>query len=64
MESVFATSSESTADQRERMGELQKECFSDVGREEIQERFIAEGFGWIFAIENQTIMGKVDINWC
>lgn len=62
MEFVFASSNQITAHQRARILELQKECFSHVSRKEIQESFIAEGFGWIFAFENQIIVGQVELH--
>src|SRR5713101_5658443 len=61
LEVVFVRLGELTSGQRQRIGELQKECFSHVSREEIEECFIAEGFGWIFAYENMIIVGQVEL---
>ena len=61
MEVIFVPVSELTFDQRQRIGELQKECFSHVSREEIEECFIAACFGWIFAYENAIIVGQVEL---
>ncbi|HEX9240157.1 MAG TPA: GNAT family N-acetyltransferase [Candidatus Bathyarchaeia archaeon] len=62
MEVVFVRLSDLTSGQRQRIKELQKECFSHVSREEVEECFIAEGFGWIFAYENATIAGQVELH--
>jgi len=62
LEVVFVPLSELTSSQKQRIGELQKECFSHVSREEIRECFIAEGFGWIFAYENRLIVGQVELH--
>ncbi len=59
---VFVPLDELSSGQRQRRGELQKECFSHVSREEIQECFIAEGFGRIFAYENGLIVGQVELH--
>jgi hypothetical protein len=58
LELVFVPLGEVTSGQRLRIRELQKECFSQVSREEIQECFIAEGFGWILAYENGLIVSR------
>jgi predicted N-acetyltransferase YhbS len=62
LEVVFVHLSELTSGQKERIKELQKECFSHVSHEEIQQCFIAEGFGWIFAYENGLIVGQVELH--
>lgn len=62
MEVVFVPLGELTVGQKQRIGELQKECFSHVSREDIQECFISEGFGWIFARENGLIVGQLELH--
>ena len=62
MEVVFASSNQIAAHQRKRLRDLQEECFTHVSREEIEECFIAVGFGWILAFENQTIVGQVELH--
>jgi predicted N-acetyltransferase YhbS len=62
LEVVFAPVGELTSGQIQRMGELRKECFSQVSREEVQECFIAKAFGWIFAYENGLIVGQVGLH--
>jgi len=62
LEVVFVPLGELTSMQRQRIGELQKECFSHVSRKEIEECFIAEGFGWILAYENGLILGQVELH--
>ncbi len=62
MELVFVDSSQLTRRQRQRITELQKECFSHVSREDIEECFIAEGFGWIFSYENRVIVGQLELH--
>jgi GNAT superfamily N-acetyltransferase len=62
LEIIFAPLSELTFDQRQTIGELQKECFGHVSREEIEECFIAEGFGWIFAYVNAITVGQVELH--
>ena len=62
LEIVFVPLGELTPDQRQRIRELQSECFNHVSREEIEECFIAEGFGWIFARENGLIVGQVELH--
>src|SRR5712691_8162924 len=61
LEVIFVRLSELSSGQIRRIKELQKECFSHVSREEIEECFIAEGFGWIFAYENMIIVGQVEL---
>jgi predicted N-acetyltransferase YhbS len=61
-EVVFVRLGELTPGQKQRIMELQKECFSHVSREEIEECFIARGFGWIFAYENGLIVGQVELH--
>ena len=46
-----------TPSQKESILKLQKECFSDVDRQSIEEDFIAESFARIFALKNQEIVG-------
>ena len=53
MEVVFVRLGDLTSGQRQRIKELQKECFSRVSR---------EGFGWIFAYENGFIVGQVELH--
>jgi len=62
LELVFVSLSGLTPGQTQRIKELQKECFSDVSREDIQQCFIAEGFGWIFAYENGIIVGQIELH--
>jgi ribosomal protein S18 acetylase RimI-like enzyme len=62
LEVVFVRLSELTSGQIQRIKELQKECFSHVSREEVEDCFIAEGFGWIFAYENGLIVGQVELH--
>jgi ribosomal protein S18 acetylase RimI-like enzyme len=62
LEVVFVRLSELTSGRIQRIKELQKECFSHVSREEIEECFIAEGFGWIFAYEHGLIVGQVELH--
>ena len=46
--------------QKIRIKELQKECCGHISRKEIEECFIAESFGWIFACRDDTIIGQVE----
>ncbi len=62
MELVIVGSSQLTSPQTQRVKELQKECFSHVSQEDIQQCFIAEGFGWIFACENRLIIGQLELH--
>jgi len=62
LEVVFVRLSELTSGQIQRIKELQKACFSHVNRKEIEECFIAERFGWIFAYENAVIVGQVELH--
>ena len=62
MEVVFVRLSELTSGQIQRIRELQKECFSHVSQEEVEECFAAEGFGWILAYEKAIIVGRVELH--
>jgi hypothetical protein len=62
LEVVFVALSELTSGQIQRIKELQKECFSHVSQEEVEECFIAEGFGWMFAYESAMIVGQVELH--
>ncbi|OLE90663.1 MAG: hypothetical protein AUF79_09350 [Crenarchaeota archaeon 13_1_20CM_2_51_8] len=62
LEVIFVRQSDLASSQRQRIKELQKECFGHVNREELEECFIAEGFGWIFAYEIGLIVGQVELH--
>lgn len=47
--------------EKSRLKELQKECFSSVSREEVEQNFIAEPFGMIFASEGGVIVGQSEV---
>ncbi len=47
--------------QKRRVKELQEECFSRVDRKEIEECFIAKGFGWVFACQTDSIVGQIEL---
>lgn len=54
---IFVPEAEFTPSQKESILKLQKECFSDVDRQSIEEDFIAESFARIFALTGQEIVG-------
>lgn len=54
---ILVQEAELTPSQKESIFKLQKECFSDVDRQSIEEDFIAESFARIFALKNQGIVG-------
>jgi len=58
---IFVQTDELSQGQRLRTNELQRECFSHVSREEIEECFIAANFGWIFAYENGAMIGQLEL---
>jgi ribosomal protein S18 acetylase RimI-like enzyme len=58
---IFVQTDELSQSQRSRINELQKECFSHVSREDVEECFIAPNFGWIFAYENGAIIGQLEL---
>src|SRR2546425_10067573 len=62
LEVIFVRQSDLASSQRQRIKELQKECFGHVNREELEERFIAEGLGRIFAYEIELIVGQVELH--
>ena len=61
MQPIFVQTVELSQSQRSRINELQRNCFSRVSREEIEECFIAPSFGWIFANENGAIIGQLEL---
>ena len=61
MQPIFVQTVELSQSQRSRINELQRNCFSRVSREEIEECFIAPSFGWIFAYENGAIIGQLEL---
>lgn len=50
-----------TSSQKVTVKKLQKECFSDVPQQSINEDFIAKEFGKIFAYKDQKIVGMVGL---
>jgi predicted acetyltransferase len=58
---LFVPTEQLSSAQKLRIKELQKECFSHVSRRNIEEFFIAESFGWIFAYENARIVAQVEL---
>jgi predicted acetyltransferase len=40
---------------------LQHECFNHVSQAEISECFIAKSFGWVFAKEEDSIVGQLEL---
>ena len=58
---VFVPSEQLSSAQKLRIRELQEECFSHVSRQDIEECFIAESFGWILAYENDSILAQVQL---
>lgn len=46
---------------KERISELQAECFNRVSRKEIAECFIAKEFGWILACQGASIIGQIEL---
>lgn len=61
MRLVFVPTEQLSSAQKLRIKELQGECFSHVSRRDIEEFFIAESFGWIFAYENTRIVAQVEL---
>ncbi len=58
---LFVPTDQLSSTQKLRIKELQKECFSHVSRQDIEECFIAESFGWIFAYEKGSILAQVEL---
>ena len=58
---IYVPTKELTPAQNLRIVELQRECFSHVSRTEIEECFIAEGFGRILASRDTTIIGQTEL---
>jgi predicted N-acetyltransferase YhbS len=56
---VYVDAGRLSLSQRERIRELQAECFSRVSRKEIAECFIAKEFGWVFASQGALIVGLI-----
>ncbi len=61
MNLVFVPTDQLSTVQKLRIKEMQKECFSHVSREDIEECFIAESLGWIFAYENARIVAQLEV---
>lgn len=58
---IFVPEAELTTSQKESILKLQKECFSDVDRQSIEEDFIAESFARIFALSGGEIVGILSL---
>jgi len=56
---ILVPEAELTPSQKESIFKLQKECFSDVDRQSIEEDFIAESFARMFASTGQEIVGTL-----
>lgn len=58
---TFVPINQLTPNQKMTIKELQSECFSSVSREEVEQCFIAESFGLVFASENGAIVGQSEL---
>ncbi len=58
---LFVPTEQLSSAQKLRIKELQKECFSHVSRQDIEECFIAKSFGWIFGYEKARIVAQVEL---
>jgi ribosomal protein S18 acetylase RimI-like enzyme len=58
---IFVPEAELNTSQKELILKLQKECFSDVDRQSIEEDFIAKSFARIFALKGGEIVGMLSL---
>lgn len=58
---VFVHENKINSAQKRAIEKLQRECFADVDKESIEEDFIAEYFGRIFALQGNEIVGMIGL---
>lgn len=61
MNIVFVSEQDLAEDQKRQIEELGKECFSDVNSAEVEEDFVAESSGRLFAVEGEEIIGMLEL---
>lgn len=59
MKTSYIPASLLTPTHQQAIDKLNKECFSDVDPQEVAENFIAEPFGYIFALNEEKIIGRL-----
>ena len=58
---AFVLQDEITAEQKAAVHKLWEECFSDVPQDFIEENFIAKGFSRLFAYQDSSIVGTLEL---
>lgn len=59
METIFVPVNQLSPTHQQAIDKLNKECFGDVDPQEVVENFIAVPFGYIFALNEEKIIGRL-----